>query len=80
MGYRLLNISSKLLSMLNLCQCCLLFSLYMAALGCMLAKMVLYLYVWVYSVLKIMIYLGGHLSQFVFLQSIHCSPFQQIFY
>ena len=53
----------------------LLFPLYFTAMGCILSKMVLSLYVWVYNVLKVMIYLGGHLSQFVFLQSIHCSPF-----
>ena len=36
-------------------------------------------YVWVYNVLEVMIYLGGQLSQFALLQSIHCSPFLQIF-
>ena len=79
MGCKLLNIS------LNYCwwsicaRVCLLFSLYLAALGCMLTKMVLCFYVWVWNVLKVTIYLGGQLSQLVFIQSIHCSPFQQIF-
>ena len=58
---------------------CLLFPLYLAALVFMLPKLELSLYVWVYNVLKIMIYLGGQLSQIVLLQLIHCSPFQQIF-
>ena len=58
---------------------CLLFPLYLAALVFMLPKLELSLYVLVYSVLKIMIYLGGQLSQIVLLQLIHCSPFQQIF-
>ena len=57
----------------------LLFPLHLAALGCMLTKMVLRLYVWLYNVLKVMIYLSGQPSQFVFLQLIHCSPFQKIF-
>ena len=37
------------------------------------------LYVWIGNVLKVMICLGGQLSQFVFLQSIHSSPFQKKF-
>ena len=45
----------------------------------MLPKMALSLYGYVYNVLKVMTYPGGQISQFVFLQSIHCSPFQQIF-
>ena len=45
---------------------CLLFPLCLAALSCMLPKMVLNLYVWVYNFLKVMIYPGGQLSQFVF--------------
>ena len=40
---------------------------------------VLSLFVWVYNVLKVVIYQGRQLSRFVFLQSIHCGPFQQIF-
>ena len=58
---------------------CLLFALYLATLGCMLTRMVFCFYFWVYNVLKRMIYLGGHLSPFAFLQSTYCSSFQQIF-
>ena len=79
MGCTLFNISLKVMSMLKMCQC-LLFLLYLTELGCMLTRMVLCLYIWVYNVLKVMIYPGGQLSRFVFLQSIHCSHFQQIFY
>ena len=77
MGCTLLNISLKLLSMLNMCQCLFIISFILGSTG---------LYVtengiesWFYNVLKVMIYLGGQLSEFVFLQAIHCSPFQQIF-
>ena len=38
---------------------CLLFPLYLAALGCMLTEMALRLYVWLYNVSEVMIYLGG---------------------
>ena len=58
MNCKLLNISSKLLLMFNTCQC-LSFPLCLAAPSCMLPKMVLSLYVWVYNVLKVMIYPGG---------------------
>ena len=72
---RKLSWVSKLLSISsyqNYCRCsiftsvCLLFPLCLAALSCMLPKMVLNLYVWVYNFLKVMIYPGGQLSQFVF--------------
>ena len=54
----------------------LLYPLCVAALDCMLRKMGLGLYVWLYNVLKVIIYPGGKFSQFVLLQSINCSPFQ----
>ena len=54
----------------------LLYPLCVAALDCMLRKMGLDLYVWLYNVLKVIIYPGGKFSQFVLLQSINCSPFQ----
>ena len=75
-GCKLLNISLKLMSMLNKCQyMCLLFPLYLATLGFMLTKMVLCLYIWVYSFLKVMNYQSGQLSQLVFVQLIHLSPY-----
>ena len=42
--------------------------------------MIMTLYVLVYSVLKVMICLGGQLFQLDFLQSIHYSPFNKSFY
>ena len=39
-------------------------ALYLAALGCMVPKMRMSLYVRVYNALKVMIYPGGQLSQF----------------
>ena len=54
------------------------FPLCLAALSCMLPKMVLSLYIYVYSIIKVVISQGGQLSQFIFLLSIHCRPFQQI--
>ena len=75
-GCKLLNVSLKLMSMLNICQyMCLLFALYFAALGFMLTKMVLCLCIWVYSFLKVMNYQSGQLSQLVFVQLIHLSPY-----
>ena len=79
MGCKLFNISLKLLSMLNKCQCLFIVSVIFGNTGLYVNKMVLRLYIWVYNVLKVMMYLGGQPSQFVFLQSIHYDPFQQIF-
>ena len=79
MGCKLFNISLKLMSMLNKCQCLFIVSFIFGNTRLYVNKMVSRLYVWVYNVLKVMMYLGGQPSQFVFLQSIHCSPFQQIF-
>ena len=53
----------------------LLYPLCVAALDCMLRKMGLDLYVWLYNVLKEIIYPGGKFSQVVLLQSINCIPF-----
>ena len=78
MDCELMYICLKVLSMLKMFQC-LSFPLYLAAVGCILLEIVFGLYVWVYNVLKVTIYLGGQPPQFVFLHSIHCSPFEQIF-
>ena len=75
MGCKLLNISLKLLPMLSMPVLVYYFPwLYLNENG-----IVSLLYVWIYNVSKVMIYLCGQLSQFFFLQSVHCSSFQQIF-
>ena len=78
MSCKLLNISLKLLLMVNMCQCLFIISFIFGSTGFYVTENGVESF-WVYNVLKVMICLGGQLSQFVFLPSIHCSPLQQIF-
>ena len=80
MGSKSLNVLLNLLLMLNMCQCLFIISLIFGSTGLFVKKMIMTLYVLVYSVLKVMICLGGQLFQLDFLQSIHYSPFNKSFY
>ena len=66
--------------MLNMCQCLFIISFIFGSTGLYVNENGMSLYVWVYNILKVMVCLGGQLSQFFSYSRFIVALYKKVFY